>query len=169
MTGTVAINGGGNVEETISSVTVVGLQALIGGEPDKACPGLFIFSVTATTPWCLRSTPTMATDQFQGRGGACNEATKTIVFLLGTGSIGTCTYERTAATGPIKGIFTTTTSPATLTVTSTAAGSGFTRSSPSSALCPTSMVLKMSFTLEKGPSTCRRQRVTRACWHPHGP
>jgi len=150
MTGTVATNSGGNVEGTISSSTFVGSQTPIGTEPDKACTGLFNASVTATTPWCLRSTTNMVTDEFQVRGGACNEATKTIVFHLVTNTIGTCTYERTSATGPIKGTFVTSPSTATLTVTATSAGSGFTKSATSSAFCPSSGVLNMSFALENG-------------------
>jgi len=148
LTGTVATNSGGNVEGTISSSTFVGSANPVGSEPDNACTGLFNASVTATTPWCLRSTTTMATDEFQVRGGACNEATKTLVFHLVTNSIGTCTYERTAATGPIKGTFTTSPANAELTVTSTASGSGFTRSSISPLLCPSSGVLQMNFALE---------------------
>jgi hypothetical protein len=149
MSGEVTKNSGGNVEGNITSATFVGSKEPIAGEPDKACEGLFNASVTATTPWCLRSTTAMATDVFNVRGGKCSEAAKGIVFHLVLGEGTVCTYERSAATGPITGTFTTKTSPAPLTVNATAAGSGFTKTA-GSFLCPSSGVLQMTFTLENG-------------------
>jgi hypothetical protein len=148
MTGEITKNTGGNVEGNINSAKFVGSQPAIGTEPDKACTAWFNMSYTVTTPWCLRSTTTMVTDEFQIRGGKCSEASKSIVFHQVT-EVGTCTYERSAATGPIKGTFTTGSSPASLTVTATAAGSGFAKTA-GPFVCPSSAVLNMTFTLENG-------------------
>jgi hypothetical protein len=152
MSGEVTKNSSGNVEGNITTATFVGSKEPIAGEPDKACEALFDFSVTATTPWCLRSTTSMGTDVFNVRGGKCSEAVKAIVFHLVLGPETTCTYERSAATGPITGTFTTNRSPAPLTVNATAAGSGFTKTS-GSPFCPNSTVLQMTFTLENGAGT----------------
>jgi hypothetical protein len=149
MSGEVTKNFGGNVEGNITSAAIFGPNTPVAGEPNNACVAILDFSVTATTPWCLRSTTVMATDAFSLRGGKCSEAAKPIVFHL-VFSNTTCTYERTTISGPITGTFTTGTSPASLTVSSTPAGSGFVKTAGSSFICPSSGVLKMTFTLENG-------------------
>jgi hypothetical protein len=151
LTGEVTKNSGGNVEGNITSATFVGSKEPITPEPDKACTGIFNASVTATTPWCLRSTTTMKTNEFQLRGGKCSEAAKTIVIhLVAAAPAITCTYERTTATGPITGTSTTLGSPAIVAFHETSAGSGFVRSAGSSAFCPSSITLRLTFTLENG-------------------
>lgn|GEM_PF-647276 len=148
LTGELTKNSGGIVEGSITSATFVGTEPPVGAEPDKACVGVFTASVTATLPLCARATTTMNTDEFQIRGGKCPEAAKAIVFHLYVSFDPTkpCTYER-AASSPITGTFSTHPSDAVLTVTATAAASGFTRVA-GSFLCPSSVILKMSATLE---------------------
>lgn len=145
MTGEITKNTTGSVEGTITSATFVGSTEPVGGEPDKACEGFASASVTAITPWCLRSTSAMATDEFQVRGGKCSEAAKKIEFKMVT-SLTTCSYER-AATSPVTGTFTTHPTAAKLSVTSNAAGSGFTGAAGNSFICPTSGFLDMEFSL----------------------
>jgi hypothetical protein len=149
LSGEVTKNSSGNFEAKITTATLVGDGGVMVGEPDKECTGLVTSAVTATPPWCLRSTTVMRTDEFQIRGGQCSEAAKPIIFHLVTTGFGTCTYERSASS-PIAGSFRTHPEQAIFSVTSTAAGSGLTRSSSSSSLCPASGVLELVFALENG-------------------
>lgn len=146
MTAEVLKNAGGILEANITSVRFIGSEAPVGGEQDKACPGFVNASYTVTTPWCLRSTTTMKTDEFQTRGGKCSEAAKPIRFHMVTEAIGTCAYER-AAGSPITGTLRTHPEQATLTINSTPSGSGFSKTE-GSAFCPSSETLQLSFTLD---------------------
>lgn len=146
MTGEITKNVTGTVEGNITLATFVGTTEPIGSEPDDACEGFSPASITAVTPWCLRSTTAMATDEFQVRGGKCSEAAKKIEFKMVTSPV-TCVYER-AVGSPIKGSFTTHPTAAKLTVENNSAGSGFTGASTNSFLCPASGFLDMEFTLE---------------------
>jgi len=145
MTGEVTKNSGGNVEGNITSARFFG-DGPVNHNVEEECTGFVNANITATTPWCLRSTTTMKTDEFQVRGGKCSEAAKSIVFHMITTGFGTCTYERTAATGPVTGTFNTNAN-AVLTVNATSAGSGFNKTS-GSIFCPSSGMLQMSFSLE---------------------
>jgi hypothetical protein len=100
-------------------------------------------TVVKVTPenlhWCLPST-TLGT--FGIRGGGCSEASKGLKFTLdlfnsSTEAIGSCSYERTAASGPITGTNNTSGSPLELTVTG---GNTFPRLGESF-LCPSSGTL----------------------------
>jgi hypothetical protein len=148
MTGSLTKNSGGNVEGEISSAVFGGTGAQVAGEPAKECTGLGFFSTntsvtTLALPWCLRSTTTMVTDEFQVTAGKCGTNGKIKFILAGTG-IGNCEYE---ATGAIKGTYKTHPEDALLTVAPTSATSGF-KKIAGSFICPTSGALSMSFTLE---------------------
>jgi hypothetical protein len=148
MTGTLTKNNGTEVEGNVSSATFSGTgsegrcTATFGNstvDPKPATNGL---------PWCLRSTPAMATDEMQLRGNECSKAARPIRFLLNT-SVGECAYERASA---VVGTYTTDLSgqDATVTVTkqlfSAVAGTnGF--------FCPAEGLLDMTFTLERDTET----------------
>jgi hypothetical protein len=147
MTGTLTKNdGAGNVEGTIENTTFAGTGTLREGE--KECTGSFGNVTVHTnigngTPWCLRSTSTMATDKFQVRGGSCSEEARSITFVLTSTTVGTCKYNRTTA---IEGEYTTHPEdavlhlkPSTLTEFTKEEGGFF---------CPGAGQLEMSFTLE---------------------
>jgi hypothetical protein len=99
------------------------------------------------TPWCLRSTSTMAADEFQVRGNACSGEVRSITFVLTTALTGNCKYNRTAA---MKGTYKTDTSPDNSdAILSLAEGANteFAKEE-GGAFCPASGSLEMSFTLE---------------------
>jgi hypothetical protein len=140
MTGTLIKNDGSNVEGNISSATFTGTAS--GG----ACTGSF-GNVTVTTnpatngiPWCLRSTSTMATDEFQVRGNECSKAARPIRFVLDIIFGGSCVYQRGTA---IPGTFKTHPEDALLSISKVEfplLEGGF--------ACPSVGFLDMSFTLE---------------------
>jgi hypothetical protein len=162
MTGTLTKNKENTVEGTIDTATFEGTGGFLNGMNE--CTGSF-GNLTVTTngggvdgetvengtPWCVRSTPTMATDEFQVRGGACGTATRKITFVFDTtifGGTTQCKYER-ASTEPIKGTYTTD-SPSTDALMHLAAGANtkFVGESGNSFVCPTSGTLEMTFTLK---------------------
>lgn len=103
MTGNLETNTHTAVEGTITS-------AQFHNEGKAACTAS-LGTATVTTGgitnglnWCLRSTSTMATDEFQVRGNGCTSASRGIRFTLHTSFAGTCEYERTTA---IPGKYTT--------------------------------------------------------------
>jgi hypothetical protein len=145
MTGTLTKNDGSNVEGSIESTS-------FKNHASTTCTSSSMGNVTVTTagftnsvPWCLRSTSTMATDEFQVRGNECSKASRPIRFIL-HGAFGvTCTYQRSTA---IPGKFTTHPSDAILTITK--------EQFPlleGSFLCPPAGYLDMSFTLETDTPT----------------
>jgi hypothetical protein len=143
-TGAVVKNSGGTVEGEITSLKIGGTGTLAAGEPANECTGSFgNLSVTAVLPWCLRSTPTMATDEMQVVAGKC-PGTGNVKFLAVSTTAGTCEYE---AVGPIKFDFLTSPNDAQATVRSTAAGSGV-KLIKGGFLCPSSAMLKGTRTLE---------------------
>jgi hypothetical protein len=96
-------NDGTNVEANITAATIKNKEA-------STCSSS-IGATTVTTnpatnglPWCIRSTSTMVTDEFQIRGNSCGSLARPIrlVFDLPFGII--CTYQRPSA---ISGTFTT--------------------------------------------------------------
>jgi hypothetical protein len=130
-------NSGTEVEADISSASFSGA----GG--DGRCKGPSEGWLSAGgLSWCLRSTPEMATDEFQIRGGACSkEITSTqITFNVPTAML-ECVYERAPA---IAGTFRTHPEDSVLSlgkVEFKKVSGGFT--------CPASWYLDSSFTLEK--------------------
>jgi hypothetical protein len=96
MTGDLETNTHTAVEGTITS-------ASFKNHASTECSGSF-GNVTVTTsgftnslPWCLRSTSTMKTDEFQVRGNSCTSPSRSIRFILHSTTVGECEYERTAA------------------------------------------------------------------------
>jgi len=159
MTGELTKNDGKNVEGNITTATFEGTGAaykgmnectgLGGMTPTTNGGGVDGETVTNGTPWCLRSTEAMVTDEFQIRGGLCSEASRAINFVLHT-TLGpeTCTYTRA---NPIIGTYTTDdTGDAILSVYSkpkTYSDTTFTKSG-GGVLCPSTGTLNMSLTLE---------------------
>jgi hypothetical protein len=144
MTGEVTKNSGGTVEGKISSATFAGTGLKQAAEPDTECTGsLGNSGVTPLSlPWSLKSTPLMATDEFQITPSAGGKIKfKLAVTVPFSGTI-TCGYE---AVGPIKGTGTTGTD--LVHIPATAAASGFNRIEGAFP-CPTSGTLEMTFTLE---------------------
>lgn len=149
MTGTLNKNDGANIEGTIETAAFEGYDA---EHHEGECEGTF-GRITVTTnvgngiPWCLRSTSTMATDEFQLRGNSCANAARGITFVLDSTTVGECKYERTTLTGPVKGTFTTGGTAATASIS----GQEF-KKEAGSFLCPEKGYLFMSFTIEKDVS-----------------
>jgi hypothetical protein len=144
MTGEVVKNSGGNVEGTISTSDFGGTGSTKAGEPEPECTGSFgNVSVTVPGHLCIRSTTTMATDEFQVAGGGC-PGTGNVKFILDSTTIGECEYE---ATGAIKGDAKTHPDEAILVVRSTQEGSGA-KKIRGGFFCPNSGILDMEFTLE---------------------
>jgi hypothetical protein len=141
MTGKLVKNDGSNVEGTIE-------KAEFKNHTASTCTSSSLGNVTVNANpatnglhWCLRSTSTMATDEFQVRGGGCNQLARPIRFIL-QGAFGvTCTYQRTAA---LSGTYKTHPEDAILSITTVEfplLEGGF--------LCPSAGFLDMTFTLEK--------------------
>jgi len=151
MTGYLLKNSGGTVEGEIHSASFGGTGEQVAGEPHRECTGVGFFSANTTVtvksvPWCLKSTPLMAEDEFQVSGGKCGAAAAKITFTLLPTGFGECTYQATQTS--IKGTYTTdTTGDAILTVNKTNSNAGFTKTA-GSFFCPSSGEIEMSFTLE---------------------
>jgi hypothetical protein len=151
MTGKLKTNTTGNVQGNITSAAFTGTGS--GG----ACTGIFnAIVVPESLPWCLKSTSTMETDEFQVSGAECGKTPTKIKFTLKVFGSETqkCVYESTTTTA-VKGSFTTHSSgDAVLTTPRTngtlSGDSGFTKISDTTPfeLCPKSSALNMSFTLE---------------------
>lgn len=138
ITGTLTKNSETKVEADINTSTFNG-----GG----ACSGGFSISTAPSEhglPWCLRSTPEMAEDEFQVRGAGCSTtASQPIRFVTKrtTTIWNECIYERSAA---IVGTYKTYPEDALLT------SNGVVYSKVSgSLLCPVTTSLDTSITLEK--------------------
>jgi len=89
-------------------------------------------------PWCLKNT---LNDNFEIRGGNCNEAPRAIKFALDLGSFATCTYEKSSLIGTF--VTDATNQDATGSIN---AGQAWTLVSGFG--CPTSPSLDMEFTVE---------------------
>ena len=149
MTGEVVKNSGGTVEGTISTSHFWG-----GGGATSAhngleeCDGSFGDAyITVPGHLCVRSTPTMATDEFQVVGGKC-PGEGNVKFIIGSTVAGVCEYESTSS---VKGDYTTG-AGGTMTVRNTQAGSG-SKKINNGFFCPSSGMLKMSFSLETHDGT----------------
>jgi hypothetical protein len=155
MTGKVTKNDGSNIEGDIE-------KAEFHNAGGAGCTGAFGAAVPVTPsttsnpgtnglPWCIRSTSTMVTDEFQVRGNSCNNLARPIRFILHAPFGNECIYQRTAA---IIGTFTTGTGKTVLSITA-GAGSEFERLSGAFP-CPAKARLAMSFTLETDVSPFER-------------
>jgi hypothetical protein len=143
-TGSIIKNSGGTIEGEITSLTIGGTGAKSATEPANECTGAFgNFSVTPTLPWCLRSTPTMKTDEMQTTGGKCPGGGK-VKFIIVSTSFGECEYQ---SAGPILADFTTSPEDARATIRKTAAGSGLALIR-GGFLCPASVILEGTRTME---------------------
>jgi hypothetical protein len=149
LTGKITKNNGTEIEGTIETASFK------GAEPEELCKSnLGATKVTTTVgngvPWCVKAETNAAKeDILTVRGNSCANAARSITFAFDIGSL-ECKYERTTATGPIVGTYTTdTTGDAVGTIG--AAGSGTVREG-TNFLCPATGTLEMSFTLETDTS-----------------
>jgi hypothetical protein len=132
MTGTLTVNNGSQIEGDVETASFTG-----GGSGSNCTGPLGDVQVTVTSlPWCVRSTA--GANEFEVRGGNCNETSRALTFTLDTGGL-TCAYSKANVTGT----FATHPEDAKLTVSE----QNFTKSS-GSFLCPGSGKLDMTFTLE---------------------
>jgi hypothetical protein len=95
LTGSLERNTGSLFEITITKASFGGTAG------ESSCTGLGSFTTDTGNgvPWCLRSTNSMAEDEFQIRGNSCTKEPRSL-----TVTIAGCSYERTT---PISGTFTT--------------------------------------------------------------
>jgi hypothetical protein len=141
--GSVVKNSGSTVEGEITSLTIGGTGP-VGPNGLNECTGSFgNVSINPVLPWCLRSTPAMATDEMQAVAGKC-PGTGNVKFIASSTTVGACEYE---ATSSIKADFLTSPSDAQATVRSTSAGGGV-KLIKGGFLCPSSMMMKGTRTLE---------------------
>jgi hypothetical protein len=144
-TGTLTKNNGTEVEANIETASITGTGA------GSSCTTTFgntrwtLSPYTNGLPWCYRATSTMASDEFQIRGGKCSEAAKPMRFVWESVSEieAECVYERGSAT-PIAATYTTHPEDAKLTISE----AEFTKLS-GAVSCPTSLKLDSTFTLER--------------------
>lgn len=79
LTGTLTKNSGGEFEANIETAEASGTGATGACTNPKTGTMTWTFSnITNGVPWCLRSTPAMAEDEVQIRGGKCSEAARPI-------------------------------------------------------------------------------------------
>lgn len=133
-------SGGGGVEIKFYSPMLSGTGAVNSHNGLNECTGSFgnAYVTFANWPLLLKSTLTMADDEFQITGFGAN-----LRFIIGSTTAGACEYE---ATSSVKGDLTTG-NTTLLTVRSTQAGSG-SKLIKGGFLCPSSGMLKMSLYLE---------------------
>jgi hypothetical protein len=175
LTGALTKNAEGTIEGNITTATFSGPGAEFDGMSE--CSGISILpNLTATTngtdpvgtklegsedvangtPYCIRSTPTMAEDEFQVRGGTCSEEARKITFILDTtkffegDSNRECKYERAAA---IIGTFTTDTTGDAILSVEAGEKTLFTGEPGNNVLCPSKGTLEMKFTVETDAET----------------
>lgn len=154
LNGTVSSNTGTFIAGNITSASFTGTGAssrCTTGIPDGTGGTVQVQVTPEGLPWCIESEPE---DKWKFRGGGCAEAEKTLPFVFDLftskgGSLGSCTYERTAADPTLTGTFTTAT-PSVLTVT---ANNKFKKHSGTSILCPSEGTLDATFTLETTDGT----------------
>jgi hypothetical protein len=144
-TGTLTKNNAEAVEGTIESASFTGTAA--SGKCTSALGGPTLVTTSPVAPeawnglpWCLSASGTE--DKFTVRGGACNETTRAITFVLHTTNIGVCRYARTSG---VEGTFTTHTS-STEDAVLTVAGAEVAKDG-SGVLCPNIGFLDTTFTL----------------------
>jgi len=148
LTGALTKNNGPEIEWTIESAVFQGIVANEQCTSTLGSTGVTT-SVGNGTPWCFRAS-NIAADEFQIRGNKCASVTRSITFALDVPGA-ECKYERTTATGPIKGTFAT--HPEDAVISMTTVGAQFAGESTNSFICPPSGGLEMKFTLETDPTT----------------
>jgi hypothetical protein len=147
LTGTVTQNDGSNVQGNISHAT-------FRNHETTTCSGSLGATTVTANPatnglnWCIRSTSTMATDEFQVRGNSCASLARPIRFVLDLPFGVVCTYQRTAA---VPGTFVTGLGKTQLTISKVEfplleGGFG----------CPSAGYLDMTFMLETDNETAKR-------------
>jgi hypothetical protein len=153
MSGTVLTNAGspGPIEAEISSVALQGSGSIHAHNGLPECTTSFGNAyLTVSTPLCIRSTPAMATDEFQLSGGKCSAPGK-VEFTVGSTTAGACTYE--SWIGAFKGSYTTGGAEAKMTIAASQEQSGSALVS-GSFLCPGSTVrMGITFNLETANGT----------------
>ena len=138
LTGTLTTNSGKLIEGDLESASYTGSGA--GGDCTTAFAGDVKVTVTSL-PWCIKTTSTTA-DTWEIRGGNCNEAARSLTFVLDFTSSGAeCKYQRSAVTGT----YTTGGAQAVLT---TGASQTFSGETGNSFICPSSGNVEMSYKLE---------------------
>ena len=148
LSGTLTKNTVGGVEGEITTFDFSGTGAVNAHNGLPECTGSFgaAFITVVTNPLCVRSTNTMATNEFQVSSGKCAGGGK-VKFIIGSTTIGECEYE---TGGPVKGDYVTNTSE--MKVRNTAAGSGASKIR-GGFFCPSSGMLAMTFKLETANGT----------------
>ncbi|HEY3552489.1 MAG TPA: hypothetical protein VGK66_02265 [Solirubrobacterales bacterium] len=147
--GKVLKNSGSTLEGEVSSAAISGTGALSAHNNLNECTGSFGNSyVTFSQPMCVRSTPTMAEDEFQITGGNCTSGGN-VKFTVGSTTAGACEYESTSS---VKGDYTTGGTEASLTVRKTTAGSG-SKLIKGGFLCPSSEIIILVLILETNNGT----------------
>jgi hypothetical protein len=144
LTGTLTKNSEGIIEWEVDTAEFRGKHSAPGS---LHCVGGFGGDITTTPshtsplglPWCVRFTQE---DKVEVRGGKCGAAAVSLKWVSHTATLGTCTWERTVATGPMVGTYTTHPADAIMTFQS----QKFTKTA-GSVFCPSSLELFMAFTL----------------------
>ncbi len=146
LTGIVAKNSGGTLETTVSAVNFSSTGAVHADTGLKECTASIgnTYITVTNLPLCIRSTPEMATDEFQIVSSDCGAGGNPIKFIWGSTTAGECEYEFTKA---VSGTQTTNGTQAVLTVNNTQSGSGYSKIK-GGFLCPSSWMFRMSFALE---------------------
>jgi hypothetical protein len=168
ITGWLTKNKEGSVEGEISTAKFGGTGTHSSSEPETVgneCTATSFFTVntsvtpevSTTEPWCLKSLPAYANDEFRIGSGKCGAGSGEgkISFVLAPTGLSTCTYQ---STGVLKGTATTdTTGDAILSISPSnpsGVGNGF-KKTAGGFLCPESGQLSMSFTLETDEATAK--------------
>jgi hypothetical protein len=142
LTGTLTNNTAGTVEVSLTKAELSGTPS--SNHPDTGLPectaSIGNAGITLGLPLTLKSTPTMANDEFQVSGTG---AGGTVVFSILSTVAGTCKYQSTST---IKGDYTTA-ATTVLTVRNTQAGSGM-KLVEGGFFCPTSAQLRLSLFIE---------------------
>jgi hypothetical protein len=142
LTGTLTDNTSGTVEGSITKADFNGTEPK--NSPDtglaECTANIGAAGITVGLPLTIKSTPTMANDEFQVAGTG---AGGTVIFTIASTIAGNCKYQSTAI---IKGDYTTS-ATTVLTVRNNQAGSG-SKLIEGGFFCPTSGQLRMSFYLE---------------------
>ena len=150
ITGDLYKNSGGIVEGTITTAEFWATPDAASHPEKQHCKGGFGGNTTVTPshtsdapgslPWCMKAE---AENVFSVRGGACTEAARALKFSLHTTTLGTCSYQKTAA---LTGTYTTHPSSDAIVTVNGGPAAKFEKTG-GSAFCPGSGELFMAFTL----------------------
>lgn len=150
LAGEVRHNSSGTFEAQLSSASFSGTGAVSAHNSLNECTGSFGNAyITFGLPLCLRSTPTMAEDEFQMSGGTC-ASPGNVRIIVGSTTAGACEYESASS---FKGDVTTGGTEGHFTIRNTPAGSGM-KLIKGGFLCPTSIKVSFGTDMEtKGSNT----------------